>query len=221
MRSIAARHTGKCKNRPRLECAEHARGTPRQSSTAVRHPPKAPTVSRRSALAGTTFAASALALLNDAVGADNPAANVADRASTIKITGLKASRVGTKAYIKVETSHGIFGWGEVTGLEPDISCMLARSLFELLDGENPTRIEHLWQKIYRSHRNIRGGSFLTHTLSAIDVALWDIAGKLHGVPVYRLLGGPVRDKIRLYNTPKAHKTGTGGPHPFSGCPRRA
>ncbi|MBM3876512.1 MAG: hypothetical protein FJ386_07315 [Verrucomicrobia bacterium] len=149
-------------------------------------------LSRRDAFATGALATAGLALLNDAVGADNPAAHVADRASAIKITGLKASRVGTKAYIKVETSHAIFGWGEVTGLEPEISCQLARSLFELLDGENPTRIEHLWQKIYRSHRNIRGGSFLTHTLSAIDVALWDIAGKLHGVPVYRLLGGRSR-----------------------------
>ena len=162
--------------------------------------------------------ATGLALLNDAIGADNPAANVADRTSTITISGLKAFRVGTKAYVKIETNHKIFGWGEVTGLDPNVACDLARVLFELLDGENPTRIEHLWQKIYRSHRNIRGGSFLTHVLSAIDCALWDIAGKLWGVPVYRLLGGPVRDYVRLYPTPKAHKTGTGGPHPFSGSP---
>ena len=50
---------------------------------------------------------------------------------------------------------------------------------------------------------MRGGPFMTHTISAIDMALWDITGKLHGVPVYRLLGGPTRDKIRMYPTPKA------------------
>src|SRR3954467_11291138 len=65
---------------------------------------------------------------------------------------------------------------------------------------------------------MRGGSFMTHTISAIDMALWDIAGKLYGVPVYRLLGGPTRDKIRMYPTPKAFKAGTGGPWPFSGDP---
>jgi hypothetical protein len=63
---------------------------------------------------------------------------------------------------------------------------------------------------------MRGGPFMTHTLSAIDMALWDITGKLHGVPVYRLFGGPTRDKIRMYPTPKATKVGTGGPHPWSG-----
>ena len=60
---------------------------------------------------------------------------------------------------------------------------------------------------------------MTHVLSAIDMALWDITGRAWGVPVYRLLGGPMRDKIRLYPSPKAHKIGTGGPHPESGNPR--
>ncbi len=59
---------------------------------------------------------------------------------------------------------------------------------------------------------------MTHTISAIDMALWDITGKFWGVPVYHLLGGNVRDKIRMYPNAKAHKIGTGGPHPFSGNP---
>jgi galactonate dehydratase len=112
----------------------------------------------------------------------------------------------------------VSGWGEVTGLEPKVACALAESLFELLDGENPTRVEHLWQKLFRSHRDMRGGPFMVHVISGIDMALWDVTGKLYGVPVYRLLGGPVRDKIRMYPTPKATKVGTGGPHPFSGGP---
>ena len=125
---------------------------------------------------------------------------------------------GTKVFVRVDTNHGITGWGEITGLEPKVGAALAESLFELLDGENPTRIEHLWQKLYRSHRDMRGGPFMVHTLSAIDMAHWDIAGKAWGVPVYRLLGGPCREKVRIYPTPKAQKAGTGGPHPMSGDP---
>lgn len=145
-----------------------------------------------------------------------PGAAAEDRSSNIRITRLRGIPTGTKAYVKIETNHKITGWGEITGSEPKVASALAESLFELLDGENPTRIEHLWQKIYRSHRDMRGGPFMTHTLSAIDMALWDITGKLHNVPVYRLLGGPTRDKIRMYPSPKSHKCGTGGPHPFSG-----
>src|SRR5687767_13027436 len=163
--------------------------------------------------------AAGVALLAEAVAAaDNPAEQVADRGSAIRITSLRAQPVGRKAYVKVETNHKITGWGEVTGLDPAVACALAHSLFELLDGENPTRIEHLWQKVYRSHRDMRGGPFMTHVISAIDVALWDITGKAWGVPVYRLLGGPTRDKLRLYPSAKAQKPGTGGPHPYSGDP---
>ncbi len=170
-------------------------------------------------LSAGAVAAGALLLDESIAQADNPAANVADRLTSLKITALKATRVGTKAYFKLETNQGISGWGEVTGLDPTVSCALANSLFELLNGQNPTRIEHLWQRMYRSHRDQRGGPYMTHTISAIDMALWDIAGKFWGVPTYHLLGGNVRDKIRMYPTPKAYKTGTGGPHPFSGSPQ--
>jgi len=172
------------------------------------------------AMAGTTAGVMAAGqnLLAEASGGDNPAAEVEDRGANLRITSLRGFRVGTKAYIKIETNHKIVGWGEVTGLDPNVAVALAHSLFELLEGENPTRIEHLWQKLYRSHRDMRGGPFMVHVISAIDMALWDITGRAWGVPVYRLLGGPVRDKVRLYPTPKAHKTGTGGPHPFSGNP---
>jgi galactonate dehydratase len=165
-------------------------------------------------------AAGALAAGGVLLAGAGPAAGqqVEDRASAIRISGLRAIPCGPKAYVKVETNRRVVGWGEVTGLEPRVACALAESLRELLVGENPTRIEHLWQKVYRSHRDMRGGPFMVHTLSAIDMALWDIAGKLHGVPVYRLLGGPTRDRIRMYPTRRAVKLGTGGPHPFSGNP---
>jgi galactonate dehydratase len=164
-------------------------------------------------------AAAAVGLLaGSAAGADAPGNAVADKTSSIKCKALRGTVVGPKAYIKIETNHDITGWGEVTGSEPKVSVVLAESLFELLDGENPTRVEHLWQKLFRSHRDIRGGPIMVHVISAIDMALWDIAGKLWGVPVYRLLGGPVRDKVRMYPSPVATKLGTGGPHPFAANP---
>jgi galactonate dehydratase len=176
-------------------------------------------LSRRSLLGRSAALAAGGLFLNESLPAqENPAAQVQDRTTTIRISSLKGFVVGAKAYLKVETNHKVTGWGEITGLDPKVGVALADSLFELLNGENPTRIEHLWQKLYRSHRDMRGGPFMTHTLSAIDMALWDITGKLWGVPVYRMLGGPTRDKIRLYPSAKAQKVGTGGPHPWSGDP---
>lgn len=175
------------------------------------------------ALAAGCFTANALrGEFNDVVAVDdqkNPAANVADRTSSIKLTKLTATPVARKVFLKLETNLGVTGWGEIDQLETQTAATLARSLFELLDGENPTRIEHLWQKIYRSHRDMRGGPFMTHTLAGIDMALWDITGKLWGAPVYRLLGGPTRDKVLMYPTAKATKVGA-GPMPFSGSPQQ-
>ena len=167
----------------------------------------------------TTAAAFALGgrLLAETPG-PNPAADVEDRGSSIRINGLKTTIVGPKIFAKIETNQKIFGWGEISGIEPKAGVALATSLFELLDGENPTRIEYLWQKLYRSHRDIRGGPFMVHTISGIDMALWDITGKLWGVPVCRLLGGPCRDKIRVYPNAKAHKAPPGDIYGHSGDP---
>jgi len=161
--------------------------------------------------------AASIALPRTLAAADAVVASVADRTSSIRITKLTATPMQRKVYLKIETNHGVTGWGEIDQLEPYVAALLARSLFELLNGENPTRIEFLWQKIYRSHRDMRGGPFMTHTLAGIDMALWDIAGKLWGVPMYRLLGGPTRDKVRVYPSATATKVGA-GPEEFSGTP---
>ena len=174
-------------------------------------------MSRRELLASAGLAATGWMMLNAAAGADSPGGNVEDRGSSIRITGLKTYPIGgTRVLIKIETNREVFGWGEISQLVPKAAVALVESMFSLLDGENPTRVEYLWQKLYRAHRDFRGGAFMVHTISAIDMALWDIAGKLYGVPVYRLLGGPCLDKIRVYPSPKATKTGTGKPYPYSG-----
>ena len=143
---------------------------------------------------------------------------VEDRGSEIRVSALRAIPVGRKGYVKIETNMGVTGWGEINNMETRVACALAESLAEIIIGENPTRTEHLWQRMFRAHRNLRGGGLMVHTISAIDMALWDIAGKLWGVPVYRLLGGPVRDKVWMYPSPKAIKIGPGGGQYWAGTP---
>ncbi|MBM3263629.1 MAG: galactonate dehydratase [candidate division Zixibacteria bacterium] len=100
--------------------------------------------------------------------------------------------------VKIVTDTEITGWGETT-LEgkPQSVHAAVEELAEYLVGKNPLQIEHHWQHIYRS-AFFRGGNVLMTALSGIDQALWDIAGKYYGVPVHSLLGGAVRDRIRVY-----------------------
>jgi galactonate dehydratase len=106
-------------------------------------------------------------------------------------------RVRTRL-VKVITDSGLVGWGETT-LEgkPRSTVTAVEELADYLIGKDPLRIEHHWQHIYRS-AFFRGGPVLMTALSGLDQALWDIAGKHYGVPVYQLLGGPVRDRVRVY-----------------------
>jgi len=100
--------------------------------------------------------------------------------------------------VKVTTDDGIVGWGESTLENKPKSTMAAvEELADYLVGKDPLLIEHHWQHIYRS-AFFRGGAILMSALSGLDHALWDIAGKYYGVPVYKLLGGPVRNRVRLY-----------------------
>lgn len=176
-------------------------------------------VTRRGCFSTMAAVAAGQALLQDTVGDEaNPAAQVGDRTTTIRISALRTFWIGAHVLVKIETNHGVSGWGDLKGVDPRVAKPLAESLFALLDGENPTRIEHLWQKLYRAHRDIRGGPFLIHTLAAIDMALWDITGQLWGVPVYKMLGGPTRERIRVYHTPLAKKVPPGGIYEHSATP---
>lgn len=101
--------------------------------------------------------------------------------------------------LRLETSTGLVGWGEpIVEGRPDATREAVRTLVEeyVLD-EDPTRIEDLWTTMYR-RGFYRRGAVLLSALSGIDQALWDITGKHRDLPVYDLLGGPVRDRIRIY-----------------------
>jgi len=100
--------------------------------------------------------------------------------------------------VKITTDSGIVGWGETTLEGKPRSTMAAvDEIADYLMGKDPLRIEHHWQHVYRS-AFFRGGNILMSALSGIDQALWDIAGKHYDVPTYQLLGGAVRDRIRVY-----------------------
>lgn len=116
----------------------------------------------------------------------------------IKITGLRTMIVEDEVYLKLFTDQGVVGEGHTTVHRKARTCEAAvRDLEDVLIGRDPTRIEFLWQAMYRWPR-WRGGPILNAAISGIDVALWDILGKLLDAPVYRLLGGAARDRVRMY-----------------------
>lgn len=103
-------------------------------------------------------------------------------------------------FLKIHTDEGIVGWGEPT-LE-NRAHTVAQAIAEVepyLLGKDPTRVMHHWQSIYK-HAFYRGGPVLSSALSGIEHALWDITGKALGVPVYKLFGGPLRDRIKVYTS---------------------
>jgi galactonate dehydratase len=126
---------------------------------------------------------------------------------SIKITKLEIIPVNTlrTIFVKMHTDAGIIGIGEGT-VEGRITTTMAaiKELEGYLIGKDPRRPAFHWQAIYR-HAFYRGDIILTSALSAVDIAMWDIKGKALGIPIYELLGGPTRDRVRVYGqagTPK-------------------
>ena len=115
----------------------------------------------------------------------------------MKITEVKPIAMDRYLFVKISTDEGITGYGESGAwgfLEPSQSAI--EKFGQYLIGMDPLLIEHHWQYMYRfSH--FRGAAIMG-AISALDIALWDIAGKHFGVPVYQLLGGKTRDKARVY-----------------------
>lgn len=123
-----------------------------------------------------------------------------DPRDALKITKLETFVLKNSwVFVKLSTNAGIVGWGEMLKDRSKMCAAGAKQVEPYLIGKDPRRVVHHWQAIYR-HSFYRGGPVLTAVLSGIDQALWDIKGKALGVPVYELLGGPTRDKIRVYGT---------------------
>lgn len=122
----------------------------------------------------------------------------------MKITDIQTvvchARMRNWVFVKVVTDQaGLHGWGEAT-LEwhTRAVCSAIDDVKPLLIGQDPTRIEHLWQSMYRQHFWHSNGIVRATAIAGIDIALWDILGKSMGVPCFTLWGGLVRDYVRLY-----------------------
>ncbi|MEU4893036.1 galactonate dehydratase [Streptomyces sp. NPDC044780] len=117
----------------------------------------------------------------------------------MKITRVETFAVPPRWLLcRVETDDGVVGWGEpmVEGRAATVRTAV-HELAELLVGRDPLRIEDHWQTMTKGSF-YRGGPVLSSAVAGLDQALWDIAGKVYGAPVYQLLGGPVRDRVRAY-----------------------
>jgi len=145
------------------------------------------------AAAGATSAPFPAAAQNAIAGA---------KLGNLKITGLKTFVVNTGSlnwvFCKVYTNQGLVGLGEgsVTSKEATVAQAIMEHERFLL-GKDPTNIELLWQGMFRYPR-WRGGPVLNSAISAVEIALWDILGQALGVPIYKLLGGAARTRIRMY-----------------------
>jgi galactonate dehydratase len=122
----------------------------------------------------------------------------------VKITDIKSFRVGLETrnlvFVKVETDQGVHGVGEAYSCGPDEATVATIDDFKRwLVGQDPRNIEYLCAMMFNFTR-FPGGLVVNAAISGIEHALWDIHGKLAGLPVYRLLGGPCRDKIRVYQS---------------------
>ncbi len=124
----------------------------------------------------------------------------------IDILTYPVNLAGNHVFVKVLTDEHLYGIGEAYRVGPDAAVDQVIHYFkEWLLGQDPTRIEHLYRILYNGSR-FPGGSMINAAISGIEIALWDLKGKAYGVPVYQLLGGRCRDRIRVYTAAGGGRT---------------
>ncbi len=141
------------------------------------------------ALSGVAAATALSAQQGPAMAAERRTGN-----GSIKITDLKCAIIGRNPTVRIVTDQGISGYGQAESAKPYLKPMV---LFykDYLIGEDPTDVNRIMLKIRRMGAFKPWGA----AVSAIEIALWDVAGKAAGLPVYKLLGGKIRDRVRIYN----------------------
>ena len=115
---------------------------------------------------------------------------------------------GEYFFVEVTTDEGVTGWGEVTTTTKMANRTVAamiRQINDILVGDDPAHIERIWHKIFRTFTYMGSRGATCQVISGIDIALWDIRGKVLDVPIYDLLGGPVRADVPLYCHPNQSK----------------
>jgi D-galactarolactone cycloisomerase len=101
--------------------------------------------------------------------------------------------------VEIVTDDGLVGWGECYG-PAHINAAVVRELGQFLIGQDPLRSEYLWHELYARYRDHGQKGVVLQGLSGLDVALWDLKGKIFNQPIHRLMGGPVRDRVKAYAT---------------------
>jgi galactonate dehydratase len=152
---------------------------------------------RRSWLRGLVGSGALLGLDSVFTARRTDAAQVGPK-DNIKVTKIETFVLKNSwVFVKISTDAGIVGWGEMLKDDAKACAAGALEVGNYLIGQDPCRVVFHWQAIHRG-AFYRGGPIKTAISSGIDQALWDIKGKVYGVPVYKLLGGPTRDRIRVY-----------------------
>src|SRR5881275_3559008 len=119
----------------------------------------------------------------------------------LKITDVRTAQVrvhGLQTHVRVYSDQGLYGQGESTDAAVG-TASLVNQFRRFLVGQNPLNVDALWERIRVSgiFAGAQGGQYVT-ALTGVEIALWDLAGKALGLPVYQLLGGKFRDKVRIY-----------------------
>lgn len=124
------------------------------------------------------------------------------------------ARYATRAatVVEITTDDGLTGWGECYG-PASLTAAAVRAFRPLLLGEDPLRTDWLWQEIYARFRDHGQKGVVIQGLSGVDIALWDLKGKAFGVPVHRLMGGPLRTEVKAYAT-GLYRQDTGDPEAY-------
>jgi galactonate dehydratase len=131
------------------------------------------------------------------------------RRPKLKITDIRTAEVrvhGHQTHVRMYTDQGVFGEGECTDAADGAASIIQRRFRRFLIGQDPLNVDYLWERIRTAgiFAGAQGGQHTT-ALSGVEIALWDLAGKAVGLPVYQLLGGKMRDKIRIYCDSARHE----------------